>query len=167
MPQEIRVLQCSSISCNCYQVDIVKKANKWQCKICGLKQSVFKEIFRGNGAECRAKVQQLNLERGKRQQERDMNDIDLLVELEKGMDDIKELVPENIGTQKNGKQSKWSKYVDENIFASNSKESPLENSYNNVQSRQQQSLNKCSFPPSTPSDPQFGAKSNSKWQNYL
>lgn len=36
--QEFRVLKC--IECETFQVDIVKKAKKWMCKVCGQKQSV-------------------------------------------------------------------------------------------------------------------------------
>jgi hypothetical protein len=39
MPQEFQVLRC--FSCETFQVDIVKKSNvKWQCKLCGEKQSI-------------------------------------------------------------------------------------------------------------------------------
>ncbi|KFB38167.1 AGAP003801-PA-like protein [Anopheles sinensis] len=42
-----------------FKVDIVKKANKWMCKVCGVKQSLMKEYFRGSGKECRSAVQEL------------------------------------------------------------------------------------------------------------
>lgn len=42
------------------QVDIVKKVNKWTCKLCGEKQSLKTVIFQGSGKECRLNVQKLN-----------------------------------------------------------------------------------------------------------
>ncbi|XP_020715820.1 MRN complex-interacting protein isoform X2 [Ceratitis capitata] len=60
MPQEVRILQCSE--CKLFQVDLVKKTNKWTCKMCNVKQVLRNEYFRGTGSECRAKVQKLNKE---------------------------------------------------------------------------------------------------------
>ncbi|XP_053659656.1 MRN complex-interacting protein [Anopheles marshallii] len=59
MPQELRVVRC--FQCLKYQVDIVKKANKWVCKLCGVKQSLAREFFRGTGKDCRSMVQQLSM----------------------------------------------------------------------------------------------------------
>ncbi|XP_041786968.1 uncharacterized protein LOC121602278 [Anopheles merus] len=59
MPQELRVVRC--FQCLKYQVDIVKKANKWACKMCGAKQSLAREYFRGTGQDCRSMVQQLSV----------------------------------------------------------------------------------------------------------
>nr|CAD7456434.1 unnamed protein product [Timema tahoe] len=42
------------------QVQIVKKSNKWECKMCGEKQSVKQVYGRGSGKDCRAHVQKLN-----------------------------------------------------------------------------------------------------------
>ncbi|OQV14031.1 hypothetical protein BV898_11802 [Hypsibius exemplaris] len=36
MPQEFQVVECST--CGTFQVDIVKKAPKWKCKMCGATQ---------------------------------------------------------------------------------------------------------------------------------
>ncbi|KOC65699.1 UPF0544 protein C5orf45 [Habropoda laboriosa] len=59
MSQEMNILCCSS--CRTYQVHIVKKAKKWQCKICNFKQ-IFKQVyFKGSGKDCRLYVQKLNL----------------------------------------------------------------------------------------------------------
>ncbi|XP_050089386.1 MRN complex-interacting protein [Anopheles aquasalis] len=52
MPQELRVVRC--FQCLKYQVDIVKKANKWACKMCGVKQSFTREFYRGTGKDCRS-----------------------------------------------------------------------------------------------------------------
>ena len=58
MPQEMSVLHCSS--CKMYQVHIVKKANKWQCKVCNVKQFFGRVFFQGSGKDCRIQVQTLN-----------------------------------------------------------------------------------------------------------
>ncbi|XP_049532300.1 uncharacterized protein LOC125949373 [Anopheles darlingi] len=54
MPQELRVVRC--FQCLKYQVDIVKKANKWACKVCGVKQSFTREFYRGAGKDCRSVI---------------------------------------------------------------------------------------------------------------
>ncbi|XP_035783464.1 MRN complex-interacting protein-like [Anopheles albimanus] len=54
MPQELRVVRC--FQCLKYQVDIVKKANKWACKVCGVKQSFTREYYRGTGKDCRSVI---------------------------------------------------------------------------------------------------------------
>ncbi|XP_035692262.1 uncharacterized protein LOC118426826 [Branchiostoma floridae] len=59
MVQEFHVLRC--FSCETFQVHQVKKSNKWNCKLCGAKQSVRKEYGRGSGADCRRHVQKLNM----------------------------------------------------------------------------------------------------------
>ncbi|CAL8262317.1 unnamed protein product [Lota lota] len=66
MGQEFHVLRC--YSCQTFQVQQVKKAKKWSCKMCGEKQSVFKEFGRGTGAGCRRHVQELNAKRGELEQ---------------------------------------------------------------------------------------------------
>ncbi|XP_032685651.1 MRN complex-interacting protein isoform X1 [Odontomachus brunneus] len=58
MSQEMNILCC--YSCKMYQVHIVKKARKWQCKLCGEKQSVKQIYFQGSGKDCRLHVQRLN-----------------------------------------------------------------------------------------------------------
>ncbi|XP_037719451.1 MRN complex-interacting protein [Drosophila subpulchrella] len=106
MSQEIRVLQC--IQCQMYQVDIVKKANKWQCKICRQKQNLLKEFFRGSGPECRAKVQQLNLERGLQEEKLEE---DLFLTAQEQVDQMENsLEKQNSTPQK--KMNKWADYVD-------------------------------------------------------
>jgi len=62
MPQSFHVVRC--YKCLTFQTDIVKKSNKWQCKVCGDKQSIKKVFCTGTGAECRSAVQQLNLQIG-------------------------------------------------------------------------------------------------------
>ncbi|EDW80102.1 uncharacterized protein Dwil_GK24192 [Drosophila willistoni] len=97
MSQQIRVLQC--IECNLYQVDIVKKANQWQCKVCRQKQKLLKELFRGSGAECRQKVQELNMKHGQKSQSLDNNKMQ---KLQKQQHDGH--IPSS---------SKWANYIDE------------------------------------------------------
>ena len=58
MPQELNVLHCSS--CKMYQVHIVKRAKKWQCKVCNVKQFLGRVFFQGSGKDCRVQVQKLN-----------------------------------------------------------------------------------------------------------
>ncbi|XP_014477012.1 PREDICTED: UPF0544 protein C5orf45 homolog [Dinoponera quadriceps] len=58
MPQEMNILCC--YSCKMYQVHIVKKARKWQCKLCNKKQSIKQIHFQGSGKDCRLYVQRLN-----------------------------------------------------------------------------------------------------------
>ncbi|KAK7916258.1 hypothetical protein WMY93_012019 [Mugilogobius chulae] len=67
MVQEFHVLRC--FSCEIFQVQQVKKVNKWTCKVCGQKQSVVKEFGRGCGADCRRHVQKLNGARGAKMEE--------------------------------------------------------------------------------------------------
>ena len=63
MPQEFQVLRC--FSCETFQVDIVKMKNgKWECKLCGLKQSIKHVYAKSSTAkECRVQVQMLNRRR--------------------------------------------------------------------------------------------------------
>jgi MRN-interacting protein len=67
MPQQFRVLRC--FKCRFYQVDIVKIAKKWACKMCGEKQSVLVEIYRGPAPDCRRQVQALNMDEKSEQQQ--------------------------------------------------------------------------------------------------
>ncbi|XP_055707348.1 uncharacterized protein LOC129804239 [Phlebotomus papatasi] len=54
-----RVVKC--FKCNFYQVDSVKKAQKWQCKMCGENQTLQTEYSRGSAKDCRLQVQKLNI----------------------------------------------------------------------------------------------------------
>ncbi|KAJ3281800.1 Sperm associated antigen 1 [Borealophlyctis nickersoniae] len=59
-----QILQCYEDSCKTFQVQQVKKVNKWTCKVCGAKQSLQKVFFEsGAAADCRPVVQQLNYRR--------------------------------------------------------------------------------------------------------
>ncbi|XP_055841205.1 MRN complex-interacting protein [Episyrphus balteatus] len=114
MPQEIRVLRC--YKCKMYQVDIVKKAKKWQCKLCQEKQSVFKEFFRGSGADCRLKVQELNLNANTQKNEVENEFLSLLDRDDLDVD-LEAIINEANKKGKSGQvkieDSKWAKYVDD------------------------------------------------------
>lgn len=92
------------------QVDIVKKSNKWECKVCRVKQMVQREFYRGSGAECRSKVQQLNLEHGQKEQQQ--NDRQILEAEQKQKDGIE---AHTLPTQGEKRPSKWAAFVDEPI----------------------------------------------------
>lgn len=67
MPQEFYVLQCQQ--CKAYSVNMHSKTNKWQCKLCGTKQSIVKVIATGTAAkDLRLRVQQLNMRRGQQEE---------------------------------------------------------------------------------------------------
>uniref|UniRef100_A0A3B4BBA7 MRN complex-interacting protein N-terminal domain-containing protein n=1 Tax=Periophthalmus magnuspinnatus TaxID=409849 RepID=A0A3B4BBA7_9GOBI len=70
MVQQFHVLRC--FSCEVFQVQQVKKVNKWSCKLCGQKQSVLKEFGRGSGADCRRHVQKLNAARGAKMEDEEV-----------------------------------------------------------------------------------------------
>lgn len=63
MPQTWLVVCCHS--CGKFQVDQEKKAKKWQCKVCGEKQSLQRIYARSHSAkDCRLVTQQYNSARG-------------------------------------------------------------------------------------------------------
>ncbi|XP_071314455.1 MRN complex-interacting protein [Trachinotus anak] len=107
MVQEFHVVRC--FSCESFQVQQVKKVNRWCCKVCGEKQSLLKEFGRGSGADCRRHVQKLNAMRGEviEKQEHDTWSLweqvkaDGEEEPEEGDDQVRQ-------TQ----VSRWSKYLD-------------------------------------------------------
>ncbi|XP_028329401.1 MRN complex-interacting protein [Gouania willdenowi] len=67
MSQVFHCVRC--FRCDSFQVQQVKKVNKWSCKMCGIKQSLLKEYGRGSGADCRRQVQKLNAMRGAKLEE--------------------------------------------------------------------------------------------------
>ncbi|KAH8312892.1 hypothetical protein KR067_001056 [Drosophila pandora] len=113
MSGQVCVLQCNQ--CKMYQGSLVKKAKKWDCKICGQKQDLITEIFRGSGPECRAKVQLLNLERGKREEQRNNTLVHTAQIHSNQIPDEDTPGSENIPQGK--KTSKWASYVDEPLEA--------------------------------------------------
>ena len=108
MPQEFQVLKC--FSCETFNTDIVKKNNtKWQCKLCGEKQSVKKVYFQSSSAQdCRQAVQTLNENRGsKDEQEEEFTEYDEFTE--EASDSVLELNESKI-VKIPGQVSRWHKY---------------------------------------------------------
>lgn len=106
MGQEFQILCC--FSCHTFQVDIVKKQNvKWQCKLCGEKQSV-KRVFgvASSAKECREMVQDLNRQRGEKLEDSEDNE-----EAEEGRDPGVEAEEESKIVKKPGQASLWSKFM--------------------------------------------------------
>ncbi|XP_046674113.1 MRN complex-interacting protein isoform X1 [Homalodisca vitripennis] len=111
MPQEHYVLKC--FSCETFQSHIVKKTNKWTCKVCGEKQTVKKVYGRGSGKDCRVHTQKLNGLKGEKEQS----------QIEQQWEEVTEDIPENSqnkqtssfskGKPTSSKTSKWSEYVDD------------------------------------------------------
>ncbi|KAJ8734900.1 hypothetical protein PYW08_014150 [Mythimna loreyi] len=62
MPQKFQVLRC--YACSTFQAHQTKKSNKWECRICGKKQSCKRFYGLGTAKECRFQVQKLNAMRG-------------------------------------------------------------------------------------------------------
>ncbi|XP_047440603.1 MRN complex-interacting protein isoform X2 [Mugil cephalus] len=127
MAQEFHVVRC--FSCQSFQVQQVKKVNRWSCKLCGEKQSLVKEYGRGSGADCRRHVQKLNAMRGAMMEEQERHTWSLweAVEAEDQGDRpvaqpqvtqqqvTQQQVTRHQGTQHQGTQhqvSRWSKYLD-------------------------------------------------------
>ncbi|XP_068571424.1 MRN complex-interacting protein [Cebidichthys violaceus] len=104
MVQEFHVIRCST--CESFQVQQVKKVNKWSCKLCGEKQSLLKEFGRGSGADCRRHVQKLNTSRGATMEEQDTWSLRKQVEADR------EDVPEEYDQMRPTGSSRWSKYLD-------------------------------------------------------
>ncbi|XP_067375102.1 MRN complex-interacting protein [Channa argus] len=97
MVQEFHVVRC--FKCQIFQVQQVKKATRWSCKLCGEKQSLLKEFGRGSGADCRRHVQKLNAMRG------------AIIEEQKHFTSSPWEQVE-AGEETNDQVSRWSKYLD-------------------------------------------------------
>ncbi|KAJ2329212.1 pheromone-regulated protein prm10 [Coemansia sp. RSA 2702] len=64
----IMVVRCAGDSCGHFQSQQEKKANKWTCVVCGLKQSLKRVYFQSTAPKkCRAAVMDLNMNRGQAQ----------------------------------------------------------------------------------------------------
>ncbi|XP_026323478.1 uncharacterized protein LOC113232843 [Hyposmocoma kahamanoa] len=101
MPQTFQVLRC--YKCLTFQVHITKKANKFECKLCGEKQSIKRHYGFGTAKECRIHVQKLNGIRG---------EIDVLKETtyDDEFDNKRVDVQLNIENS-DPKKSKWTDFV--------------------------------------------------------
>ena len=106
MPQEFQVLRC--YSCETFNTDIVKKNNtKWQCKMCGEKQSVKKVYFQSSSAQdCRQAVQALNENRANKDEQQEEEFTEFTEEVS---DSVPELNESKI-VKVPGKVSRWQKY---------------------------------------------------------
>ncbi|XP_017861402.1 PREDICTED: UPF0544 protein C5orf45 homolog [Drosophila arizonae] len=167
MSQQIRVLQC--VECSLYQVDIVKKANRWECKVCGVKQVIQKEYFRGSGAECRAKVQQLNLDCGERKEAQEKRKILEVHEEILGDRSLTEPGDQLKSSHRSGGSSKWAEYIDEPIAGTCSGPNrhidpkKLDEQENTSFYKKKSGSNKRKAQTDFVAD----TKSFSKWQNFL
>ncbi|KAJ2717340.1 hypothetical protein H4R19_000092 [Coemansia spiralis] len=60
-----QVVRCAGDSCAKFQTQQEKKANKWTCVVCGLKQSLRRVYLQSTTPkDCRAAVMELNMSRG-------------------------------------------------------------------------------------------------------
>ncbi|XP_051514065.1 MRN complex-interacting protein isoform X2 [Myxocyprinus asiaticus] len=110
MVQEFHVLRC--FSCQTFQVQQVKKSNKWACTVCGEKQSVIKEYGRGRAVDCRKHVQKLNSMRGELLE---VNSESVLSKWEQEEKDNNEGVHEDLDKDNESQGltavSRWTKYT--------------------------------------------------------
>ncbi|XP_034242854.1 MRN complex-interacting protein [Thrips palmi] len=106
MPQEQHVVRC--YACKKFQVQIVKKVPKWQCKVCSEKQSLMKVYAQGSGKDCRLHVQNLNMQQGllMSQETPNYESPDSHYEDEPFFDTDSQVVLNKV--------SKWSDYLDDN-----------------------------------------------------
>nr|XP_023848448.1 MRN complex-interacting protein isoform X2 [Salvelinus alpinus] len=129
MVQEFHVLRCCS--CQTYQVQQVKKSKKWNCKLCGEKQSVIKEFGRGSGVDCRRHVQKANARRGEILEEQDQKawsrweEVDDVDE-EEVVEKAQECCDQN-AEEANG--SRWSKYLQTSDEGAGQEQAEEENVY--------------------------------------
>ncbi|XP_063301481.1 MRN complex-interacting protein [Pelobates fuscus] len=132
MVQEFQVLRC--FSCQTFQVHQVKKSKKWNCKMCGEKQSLLKIYGQGSGADCRHHVQKLNLFHGEVLQAADMA---FGLDCKEEITDNVPIEDEHEGTveaqESDRYMSRWNKYLVENreneyvrhAYSDGEKKSPL------------------------------------------
>ncbi|XP_057205942.1 MRN complex-interacting protein isoform X2 [Triplophysa rosa] len=92
----------------------VKKSKKWECKVCGEKQSVIQEYSRGAAADCRRHVQKLNYLRGELLE---VNTETVLSQWQQDKDFQNECINEDLNSNKSEQVvatvSCWSKYVNQ------------------------------------------------------
>ncbi|XP_068460327.1 MRN complex-interacting protein isoform X2 [Clinocottus analis] len=106
MGQEFHVIRCCT--CQSFQVQQVKKINKWSCKLCGQKQTLMKEFGRGSGSDCRRHVQKLNAMRGAAMEEQEQHTWSLWKQVEAERQDV----PQQHDQVRPTGSSRWSKYLD-------------------------------------------------------
>ncbi|KAM4585833.1 MRN complex-interacting protein [Fundulus diaphanus] len=110
MVQEFHVVRC--FRCLSFQVQQVKKAKKWSCKLCGEKQSLLKEFGRGSGADCRRHVQKLNAMRGAAMEEEAAHTWSLCEQVAVEEEEEEEEEEHTDGQVRPAQVSRWSKYLD-------------------------------------------------------
>lgn len=89
------------------QVHQTKKSNKWQCKLCGEKQSIKRHYGLGTGKECRLHVQKLNSARG------EVDETNEIAKLNESSDEeLPQIDETDIGKNEVDLKSKWSEFVD-------------------------------------------------------
>lgn len=110
MPQIFQVLRC--YKCFVFQVHQTKKSNKWECKVCGEKQSVKRHYGIGTAKDCRLHVQKLNTMRGDIDNKKSTEDIDSEDEDVSEPGDLHRS-PIAPSSNKPITNSKWSNFVDE------------------------------------------------------
>ncbi|PZC87199.1 hypothetical protein B5X24_HaOG201435 [Helicoverpa armigera] len=108
MPQVFQVLRC--YKCLVFQVHQTKKSNKWECKLCGEKQSIKRHYGIGTAKDCRLHVQKLNGMRGELDGLKNESNNSDSNETEENIEPVKAPVKNNYSPLKN---SKWSNYVEE------------------------------------------------------
>lgn len=99
------------------QIHQCKKSNKFECKMCGEKQSIKRHYGIGSGKDCRLHVQRLNSLRG----DKEANTLVLSDYDDEEFEDVNEEhyvfksgnTREKINGPKAPKQSKWSTFVDD------------------------------------------------------
>ncbi|KAI9209640.1 uncharacterized protein BJ171DRAFT_576432 [Polychytrium aggregatum] len=100
-----QVLRCYEDSCRMFQVHQVKKVNKWQCRVCGEKQSTIKVFLTSpQASECRTFVQNMNMARGRAEED--------LLNQRQSREEDQAAVPQRQECRL-PTRSKWEDYVDE------------------------------------------------------
>jgi hypothetical protein len=147
--QTFNIVKC--FNCSMYQVDINKKStNKWQCKLCGSKQTLKQVFFESDCAkDCRERVKQLNSLNGQRQEQQqnanlarhlDLNNLD---EYEQANESIDKHKPTAVTTV-----SKWAKYLTKkefNKYYGDNNQDEEEDEEEQIQKQPHQNLNNNYF----------------------
>ena len=124
-PQTFNIVKC--YNCSTYQVDINKKStNKWQCKLCGSKQTLKQVFYESDSAkDCRERVKQLNSLNGERQMQQQNANLARHLNSNTNNYDDDEYEQDNTSnynqstfnqSSSNNKVSKWAKYLTKKEF---------------------------------------------------
>lgn len=96
-----------------FQVHQTKKSNKFQCKICGEKQSIKRHYGLGNGQECRLHVQKLNGIRSNFDEVNLKGDSESEEEILQEVNNVKDFRLNSFHHPKRTRNSKWSTFVED------------------------------------------------------